>query len=138
MNSPNNSDEPRMSTRIFVVDDNEWIRRGVLEILRSSQKLEVCGEAKDGADAIQQAQKLVPDLILLDISMPGMNGLEVTRVLRQKLPNTKILIMSQNDREQVLPSALEAGAQGCIDKNHLAMELVPAIENIIGDIDPRS
>jgi DNA-binding NarL/FixJ family response regulator len=120
--------------RILIVDDNEYVRRGVVNILASDNNLEVCGIAKDGEEAIQKALELTPDLVLLDISMPGMNGLEAARILRRELPNAKIkiLVMSQNDAAQVLPGALDAGAQGCIDKGRLASDLLLSIQSIMG------
>ncbi len=116
--------------QILVVDDNEFVRNGVLDILASKADWKVCGQARDGAEGIQKALELSPDLILLDISMPGLNGLEVARRLRQEVPSANILIMSQNDPIHLLPSAMKAGAQGCVDKSRLSADLVPAIENI--------
>jgi two-component system response regulator NreC len=116
--------------RILVVDDNEVVRNGVVDILASKADWTVCGQAKDGAEGIQKALELTPDLILLDISMPGMNGLEVARRLRQEVPRANILIMSQNDPIHLLPSATKAGAQGCVDKSRLSGDLILAIENI--------
>jgi two-component system NarL family response regulator len=73
--------------RILIVDDNERIRRGVLDILASKKNWNVCGEARDGMEAIRKARELLPDLILLDISMPGLNGLEAARLLRREVAN---------------------------------------------------
>jgi DNA-binding NarL/FixJ family response regulator len=115
--------------RILIADDSEVVRRGVRNILTSTS-WEVCGEAIDGPDAIQKATELLPDLVLLDISMPGLSGLDVARLLREKVPATSILVMSQHDPSVLLPRALEAGAQACIDKSRLALDLVPAIERI--------
>jgi two-component system response regulator NreC len=115
--------------RILVVDDNQAIRRGVTKILSTRPDLEVCGEAKDGTEAIQKAQELQPDLILLDISMPGLDGLATARILSQTVPQAKILIMSQHDPVHVLPGALQAGADGCLDKSRLGTDLLPAIGN---------
>jgi two-component system response regulator NreC len=117
--------------RILVVDDNEYVRRGVLNILASDKNLEVCGVATDGEEAIQKARELRPDLVLLDISMPGMDGLEAARILRTEVASAKILIMSQHDSTQILQRALDAGAQGCVDKGRLATDLLPHIESIM-------
>jgi two-component system invasion response regulator UvrY len=73
--------------------------------------------------------ELSPDLILLDISMPGLNGLDTARLLRKQVPKATILIMSQNDAVRLLPSAVEAGAHGCVDKGRLGTDLLPAIES---------
>ena len=116
--------------RILVADDNEQVRRGVMNILASRESWEICGEAKDGEEAIHKAQQLRPDLILLDISMPGLNGLETARLLRQDLCMAKILVMSQHDPIHLLPQAIEAGAYACVDKSRLSTDLLPAIQSI--------
>jgi two-component system response regulator NreC len=121
-----------ISMRILVVDDNALVRRGVIDILASRENWQVCAEARDGAEAIQKARELRPDVILLDISMPGMNGLEVARAIRQELTDAKILILSQHDPASLLPSAIQAGVDGCIDKSRLATDLLPRIEGIAG------
>jgi len=118
--------------RILIVDDSDAMRRGVKDLLSSKADWKVCGEARNGDEGIQKARELRPDVILLDISMPGMNGLDVARTLRQDLGKAKILIMSQNDAMQLMPSVLKAGADGCIDKSHLAAELVTVIEKLTG------
>src|SRR5713226_5521840 len=91
--------------RILIADDSEMIRKSMIAILRSRPAWEVCGESPDGADAVQKAIDLRPDVVLLDISMPGMNGLEAARMIRQELPEVKILIVSLNDAAFTLPSA---------------------------------
>jgi DNA-binding NarL/FixJ family response regulator len=120
--------QPRHALRILIADDSEMIRQAMISILRSRPTWEVCGEASDGADAIQKAVSLRPDVVLLDISMPGKNGLEVARMIRQQIPEVKILIVSLNDAALMLPSARAAGADGCIGKDRLITDLVPAIE----------
>jgi DNA-binding NarL/FixJ family response regulator len=118
--------------RILIVDDNERIRRGVLAILASKKNWNVCGEARDGMEAMRKARELLPDLILLDISMPGLNGLEAARLLRQEITHTKILLMSQYDPIPLLPGAIQAGANGCVDKSRLGTDLLSSIERISG------
>ena len=76
----------------------------------------VCGEAKDGSEAIQKARELLPDVILLDISMPDISGFDVARLLRQELPNAKLLVISQHDPFVMLPLVIEAGCDACLDK----------------------
>ena len=83
-------------------------------------------------EAIRKARELLPDLILLDVSMPGLNGLEAARLLRQEIAHTKILLMSQYDPVPLLPRAIQAGANGCVDKNRLGTDLLPCIERISG------
>jgi DNA-binding NarL/FixJ family response regulator len=116
--------------RILIADDNQIVRQGIAGLLAQEDGIEVCGEASDSADAIQKATELQPDTILLDISMPGGNGLETARILKQKLPETKILIVSQHDPKQMLSHSIKAGASGCVDKARLAIDLVPTIRGL--------
>lgn len=116
--------------KILIADDSEPVRRGVKNILAPSTGWEICGEAKDGAEAIQCAMELQPDVVLLDISMPGLSGFEVARILRDKVPALKIVVMSQHDPAVLLPRAFAAGAHACVDKSRLATDLVPAIERL--------
>ena len=116
--------------RILIADDNQFIRRGILALLAHEEGIQVCGEASDSAEAIQKATELQPDIVLLDISMPGGNGLETARLLKQKFPETKILIVSQHDAKQLLPRSLEVGASGCVDKARLAIDLLPKIRGL--------
>ncbi|HXM69134.1 MAG TPA: response regulator transcription factor [Candidatus Acidoferrum sp.] len=115
--------------RILVVDDNRLVRSGVAHLLSSESGWEVF-EAGDGESAIQMACQLVPDVILLDVSMPGLSGLETATRLRQQVPNVKILMLSQHDAALLLPHVLAAGAQGFVDKSRLNTDLLPAIKNL--------
>jgi DNA-binding NarL/FixJ family response regulator len=117
--------------RILIADDNEMVRSRLARILSSVANWEVCGQATDGNQAIQTAEELLPDLILLDISMPGLSGLETARLLQRKVPMAKILIMTQHDPIPFLPAALEAGAHACVEKSHLGTELLALIKNIM-------
>ena len=114
--------------RILIADDSEMVRKSVIAILKSHSRWEVCGESSDGTDAIEKAKSLRPDVILLDISMPGKNGLEAASVIRQELSEVKILIVSLNDAALTLPSARTAGADGCVGKDRLTTDLVAALE----------
>lgn len=116
--------------RILIADDNEFVRRGISGLLAHQEGCEICGEARDSADAIRKASEVRPDLILLDVSMPGKNGLETARVLKEILPQVKILIITQHDPQQMLPRSLEAGANGCVDKARLGIDLVTAIRDL--------
>jgi DNA-binding NarL/FixJ family response regulator len=106
------------------------VRRGVIRLLSDESDWTVCGEAKDGSEAIQMARELLPDVILLDISMPGIGGLDVARRLRQELPDAKLLVMSQHDLCLMLPLVIEAGCDGCLDKSRLATDLVTTIKSL--------
>ena len=116
--------------RILIADDSPGVREGIVALLADYSDWEVCGEASDGNEAVEKARDLNPDLILLDISMPGMNGLDAARMIRQ-ITSAKILVMSQHDPKLLAPRALQAGAQGCLDKSNLSMELIPAIEAVL-------
>ena len=116
--------------RVLIADDNELVRRGIVKLLSGDEDLEVCGEASDSSETLQKADELMPDLILLDVSMRGINGLETAQLLRQKRPAFKILIISQHDPNQLLPRSLEAGADGCIDKARMATDLLPTLRNL--------
>lgn len=116
--------------RILIADDNEMVRRRLARILSATPNCEVCGQAVNGEEAIQKAGELLPDLILLDICMPGMSGLEAARVLQQTVPAAKILIMTQHDPIPYLPSALAAGAHACMEKSRLGTDLLSSIRSV--------
>lgn len=117
--------------RILVVDDNEPVRQGIQSLLSSRKDWFVCGEAADGLQAVEQAKLLHPDLIIMDVSMPNMNGLEATRVIRREVRGSRILIISQNDPAIVRRQAIEARAQGFIEKLNIHRDLVAAVECIL-------
>jgi DNA-binding NarL/FixJ family response regulator len=116
--------------RILIADDHHMVRRGVGDLLSKEAGWEICGEATDAAQAIQKASELNPDLVLLDISLPDGSGLEAARRIRQEIPHVRILMMSHHDATQFVQSALESGADGCIDKARLALDLVATIKNL--------
>jgi DNA-binding NarL/FixJ family response regulator len=116
--------------RVLIPDDNELVRRGIAKLLSADKELEICGEASNSSETFQKVDELMPDVILLDISMPGMNGLNTAQLLRQKRPALKILIVSQHDLNQLLPLSLEAGAHGCIDKVRIATDLLPTLKTL--------
>ena len=119
-----------MSMRILVADDHPLVRKGIVQLLGGEPGFDVCGEASTAQETIRQACELTPDIILLDVRMPGANGLETARVLHERVPHSKILIVSQHDSEQLLPFSLEAGAIGCLDKSRIATDLLPALQNL--------
>jgi two-component system, NarL family, nitrate/nitrite response regulator NarL len=116
--------------KIMIADDFKAIRSAVAGILSRHAGWEVCGEAENGPDAVQKAKDLHPDLVLLDISMPGMDGLRAARLIRESVPSTKILILSHHDPTQLLVDARRSGADGCIDKSRIAADLVPTIARL--------
>jgi DNA-binding NarL/FixJ family response regulator len=121
-----------MSVRVLIADDNEMVRRGIKDLLASEMTWQICGEAKDGADAVQKSRELRPHIILLDITMPQLNGLQAARRLGKDSPEVKILVRSQHDPVQLLPRVIEAGANGCADKSRIGVDLLPAIRSIDG------
>src|SRR5271155_1661163 len=119
--------------RILIADDNERVRRAIIGMISSETDWKFCGEASDGAEALRMARALLPDLVLIDICMPGLNGLDVSRVLRQEVSTAKIVIMSQHDPVRLLPGAMEAGAHACVDKSNLATDLLRTIESVASE-----
>ncbi len=116
--------------RVLVADDHAAVRRGVINILTSVENLVVCGEARNGDEAIRKTRELQPDLILLDISMPDINGLEVARRIREEFAGARILIMTQYDAQRMLPSVRAVGALACVDKGRLSKDLLRTIESV--------
>ena len=119
--------------KIIVVDDHAVIRRGVQGILRSFPEWELCGEAADGQEAIRLAQAVKPEIIIMDVSMPGLNGLEATRIIRNILPETKILLLTLHSSTELVRSAFRAGARGYVLKSDAEHELVRALNVLAGD-----
>jgi two-component system nitrate/nitrite response regulator NarL len=115
---------------VLVVDDHPVVRKGLLSCLSSRENLKIVGEASNGAEAIKMVKQFAPDIVLMDISMPGMDGLEVTETLRKEAPQTKVLILSmQASRDPVL-RIIKAGARGYVLKDAPTDELVSAIETV--------
>ncbi len=119
-----------MPIRILIADDHGLLRAGLRALLRDEPDMAVVGEAIDSEDTIQKALELRPDVILLDISMPGRGGLEVTRFLRKSLPGTRILILTVHEDEDLLREAIRLGASGYIIKRAVEAELVHAIRAV--------
>jgi DNA-binding NarL/FixJ family response regulator len=117
--------------RILLADDHEIFRRGLRSILESRPELEVCGEAVDGLDAFEKTKQLLPDIVLMDVSMPNIDGLQATKLILSQIPNTRILILSQHDSPQVLSAALKAGASAYVTKSQVARSLLAALESVI-------
>lgn len=114
--------------RILIADDHEVARRGIRAMLESHPGWEVCGEAKDGREAVELAVRMNPDLILLDIGMPNLNGLEAARQILAVSPDVAILILTMHDSDQVVREVLRAGARGFLLKSDAGRDLVAAVE----------
>ena len=116
--------------RLLIVDDHEVVRRGVRSLLLEQSEFEVCGEAVDGQDALDKARELKPDLIVMDVSMPRLNGLEATRQLRSTLPECAVLILSQHENPEMARQALKAGARGYVAKGSISKDLLSAVRKV--------
>ena len=117
---------------MLVVDDYEPFRRVVRSILQLRNDLQIVAEASDGLEAVQKAKELHPDLILLDISLPKLNGIQVAKRLRDLVPHAKILFVSVESSSDVVREALNMGGSGYVHKLHVGSELLPAIETVLG------
>jgi DNA-binding NarL/FixJ family response regulator len=115
--------------RVLVVDDHEVVRRGVRSLL-SQSNYDVCGEAMDGSDALEKARQLKPDVIVMDVSMPNLNGLEATRLIRKEVPGSEVLIMSQHDSPAMIREAFKAGARGYVVKSSMGKDLLVALDKV--------
>src|SRR5580693_1644206 len=117
-----------MKLRILIADDHEVVRRGLSTLLQTHEGWEVCGEAKDGREAVEKAKQLKPDVVILDVGMPNLNGLAATRQLLQQNPQQKVIVLTITDSDQVIREALDAGARGFVLKSDAARDLVSAVE----------
>lgn len=118
--------------RILVADDHELVRTGLRRLLEEHPGWEVCGEAGDGRQAIEKARMLKPDVVLMDISMPQLNGIEATRRIRRELPGTEVCILSVHDSELLVRQAVAAGARACLLKTDSGPDLLFAVEALLG------
>jgi DNA-binding NarL/FixJ family response regulator len=116
--------------KVLVADDHPVVRKGLQSCLAKNSKLKVVGEAVDGDEALRKARELLPDVVLMDISMPGMNGLAVTEVLRKELPDMKVLILSIHSNKEYIFRVIQAGAHGYVSKEAPPEEVLRAIESV--------
>jgi DNA-binding NarL/FixJ family response regulator len=119
-----------MAKRILVVDDHDVVRQGVRRILRSRSDWEVVGEAEDGVEAIEKIKALEPDLVVLDVSMPRKDGIEVVRDLSKMKVSSKILILTMHDSKELATEVKKSGASGYVNKTHAARDLIRAAQEI--------
>jgi DNA-binding NarL/FixJ family response regulator len=123
---------PRLlPTRILLVDDYEPWRNGVRSILKVRPEFQVAGEASDGSEALRKAEELKPDLILLDIGLPKLDGIVAARRIRELCPNSKIIFLSLNNDLDVVRAALSTGARGYVHKTDARSELLPAVDAVL-------
>jgi DNA-binding NarL/FixJ family response regulator len=117
--------------RILVVDDHETVRKGIVTILSSRMNVGECSEAGDGLEAIEKAQELQPDLIVLDITMPKLGGFEAAREIRRLCPELPILFLSMHDGKHIVESAKSIPVQGFVMKNQVGQTLVDAVSALL-------
>ena len=115
---------------VLVADDHEIVRKGIIALLKQESDIEVLGEASDGQEAVNMAEDLQPDVVVMDISMPGLNGIEATRLIKKYVPATEILALSMHDDEQYVHRVLKAQALGYLIKDTAVSDLVTAIRSV--------
>lgn len=117
-----------MPIRIFVADDHEIVREGVCSLLRRNPEWEICGMASDGRETVAAVDRLRPDIVVMDINMPHLNGLDATRQIRRKFPETEVLIFTANETEEIVREVFKVGARSYLLKTEANNHLGPAIE----------
>jgi DNA-binding NarL/FixJ family response regulator len=120
--------------RILIADDHDVLRRGIRTMLESDPSLEVCGEAVDGKDALEKTLAQAPDLVILDINMPIMNGLDVLRQIVRHRPQTKVLAFSVHDSKQIVEEILAAGAHSYLSKATAGQNLVHEVRELLNGV----
>ncbi|HEV8385137.1 MAG TPA: response regulator transcription factor [Candidatus Acidoferrales bacterium] len=119
--------------RILIADDHEVVRRGLRALLdtdRDGRQWTVCGEASTGQEAVETAKQLKPDVVILDISMPRLNGLDAARMILKTAPHTKILILTMHESEELIRNVLDTGARGYVFKSDAGRDLVAAVDAV--------
>lgn len=120
------------SVRVLIADDHEIVRQGIRTIVQSCHGVEVCGEASDGRQAVQMAAALRPDIVVVDVGMPQLNGLDATRQIVQHDPKIKVLVLTMHESEQIVRDVLAAGARGYLLKTDAGRDLISALEALAG------
>jgi DNA-binding NarL/FixJ family response regulator len=117
-------------TRVVIADDHAVVRRGVRALIEPLEDFEVCGEAEDGLQAVQMADTMAPDIIILDVSMPGMNGMEAAASIHERTPATQILFFSLHSSEELAHKAFRIGARAYVLKSDAERDLVTALRKL--------
>ena len=121
----------KTAARVLIADDQTLFRSGLARLLDEDPRVEIVGQAVDGADAVRQAIKLKPDVVLMDLKMPNVDGVEATRQIRAQLPDMKILILTTFDADNHVLQALEAGVSGYVLKDSVAEAIVTSIQAVV-------
>ena len=122
-----------MSVRVLIADDHRLFAEALRAILSADERIEVVGLAAGGEEAVRRADELHPDVVLMDISMPGVDGIEATRRIRTSQPDSQVLIVTGSDARQDVDAARTAGAAGYVTKDRIAAELIGAIFEVADD-----
>jgi DNA-binding NarL/FixJ family response regulator len=125
------SDEGDGVIRVLIADDQPLFRRGLNVVLGTEERIEVVAEAEDGEDAIAKAEEFAPDVVLMDVRMPRVNGIEAARAIRERVPSTKILMLTVSDEDQDLFEAIKAGASGYLLKEVSVEEVAESVRGIV-------
>ncbi|HTS13080.1 MAG TPA: response regulator transcription factor [Candidatus Limnocylindrales bacterium] len=120
-----------MSIRVLVVDDHESVRKGVCAILSSRKDVEICGEASNGKDAVSKADSLKPQIIIMDISMPIMDGISATREILNSSPDTAIVMLSMHNSKEMVENAKRIGARAFVTKAQAGAALLQALDSAL-------
>jgi len=121
-----------VTIRVLIVDDHAPMRAGLRALLTSSKHISVVGEARDGREAMRCAEELVPDIVLMDITMPELNGVDATQQIHLRSPRTKVVMLSIHASAEHVQRSLEAGASGYVLKEHAAREIIGAVLAVNG------
>ncbi|HEU4766192.1 MAG TPA: response regulator transcription factor [Pyrinomonadaceae bacterium] len=116
--------------RVLLADDHALMRRGIRDLLESDSEIEVVGEAGDGREAVRMAEKLMPDVMIMDLAMPELNGLDAIRQIRRDVPDIELLVFSMHDSEELIREVFAAGARGYVLKSDVALYLVEAVKSL--------
>src|SRR5690606_5862122 len=130
LGAPMADEEARESITVIVADDHALFRRGLFMVLESESDIDVVAEANDGEEVIQLAEQHMPDLVLMDVRMPGITGIEATKTIKERIPLTKILMLTISDEEEDLYDAIKAGASGYLLKEISIDEVADAIRSV--------
>jgi DNA-binding NarL/FixJ family response regulator len=122
-----------MALSVFIVDDHNLVRSGIRALIEAAPELKVVGEASDGRQAVEQIESLRPELVLMDVAMSGLNGIDAARQVHSSLPETRIIMLSMHEDRQYVFEALKAGATGYVLKSAAFQDLIVAIDTVMSD-----